>query len=426
MVRRILGGIWIIGVFTLCGCAMSAHIPEVKVKKPIQPAAEKEIRPIQFKKIVFKLPRGEVIGSVQQGPFCVGRYKHIWRGGRRVVSAEELTEAFREELERSGYTVVGDPYALFDDPSTWKAQYLVAGLVRDLKTNICYPRFGWGDNYSISGESYLEVEWQVFSRLERKVVYKTTTKGTFDRDEPIADDGFGLIVGAFAIAVNNLLADQGFHDQMHGPSAGERMRREWERLVISAPEYIHYPAKTKMVAIRAGVVTVYAGSGHGSGFIISPEGHILTNKHVVGGADKVRIKLNEGKVLEGRVMRRISRPDVALVKVEAQGLSCLYVNRQNPLIGDEVFALGSPLRDDLSGTVSRGIVSALRFINGQNLVQCDINVQPGNSGGPLVNQEGAVIGMTMSGISIGGAPAGLNFFIPINDALSALSIDLGR
>ena len=172
------------------------------------------------------------------------------------------------------------------------------------------------------------------------------------------------------------------------------------------------------------MVTVRTAAGHGSGFFIDSEGYLLTNEHVVEDASLVRIILRTGRQVVGEVVRSDSRRDVALVRVEETNVPAVTVTFSEPEVGTEIFALGAPRDEELSGSVTKGIVSAYRVQDGLRFIQSDVNVQPGNSGGPIVNEAGQVIGITSKGMLIGGVAAGINYFIPISDALDALGIDI--
>ena len=118
-----------------------------------------------------------------------------------------------------------------------------------------------------------------------------------------------------------------------------------------------------------------------------------------------------------------ARRDVALIKAESRGRRPLAVRRAPVVLGEGVFAIGTPLEETLQNTMTKGIVSAQqRVFDGLPFIQSDVGVTHGNSGGPLLDEKGAVIGLTASGREINGAPVGLNFFIPIDDALKALAI----
>ena len=157
--------------------------------------------------------------------------------------------------------------------------------------------------------------------------------------------------------------------------------------------------------------------GVGSGFIMSREGYILTNNHVVEEADQIKVKLSNGKEYEGKVVGRDPKTDLALVKIEGSSdLQPLKLGNSEDLkVGSWVVAVGSPF--GLEQTVTAGIVSAKGRVIGSgpydNFIQTDASINPGNSGGPLVNLKGEVVGINTAIIAEG---QGIGFAIPINMA----------
>lgn len=160
--------------------------------------------------------------------------------------------------------------------------------------------------------------------------------------------------------------------------------------------------------------------GQGSGFIIRPDGLILTNAHVVSGADTVTVKMKDGREMQGKVMGTDSLTDVAVVKVQGANLPTVRLGNADQLKpGEWAIAIGNPL--GLENTVTVGIISATGRSSSDvrvpdkrvDFIQTDAAINPGNSGGPLLNQRGEVIGMNTA--IIGGAQ-GLGFAIPINTA----------
>jgi len=164
--------------------------------------------------------------------------------------------------------------------------------------------------------------------------------------------------------------------------------------------------------------------GSGSGFIVSQDGYILTNNHVVADADKVRVTLLDNREFDARVVGRDPRTDVAVIKINTDHLTPLaFGNSDDARIGDWVLAVGNPL--NLQFTVTAGIVSAKgRGLAGltddndryqiQDFIQTDAAINPGNSGGPLVNLQGEVIGINSAIASQTGFYAGYGFAVPIN------------
>ena len=160
--------------------------------------------------------------------------------------------------------------------------------------------------------------------------------------------------------------------------------------------------------------------GMGSGFIISPDGYVLTNAHVVEGADEILVRLTDKREFRGRLVGADRRTDVALIKIEATGLPRVVVGDASRLrVGDWVVAIGSPFGFD--HTVTAGIVSAKgRSLPDEALVpfiQTDVAINPGNSGGPLFNLRGEVVGINSQIYSETGGFMGLSFAIPIDVAM---------
>ena len=166
----------------------------------------------------------------------------------------------------------------------------------------------------------------------------------------------------------------------------------------------------------------FRSQGTGSGVILSTDGWILTNDHVIGGADKVTIKLQDGREFDGTV-RRDYRSDLALVKINASDLHAARLGDSDKLkIGHWAVAIGSPYRYE--GSFSVGVVSSLlrkqqissagNFRLYPSMIQTDAAINPGNSGGPLVNIDGEVIGINTAIESEGGGSVGIGFAIPIN------------
>ena len=157
--------------------------------------------------------------------------------------------------------------------------------------------------------------------------------------------------------------------------------------------------------------------GVGSGFILSADGFIMTNAHVVEGADEVIVTLTDKRELKARIVGSDKRTDVAVVKVEASALPFVKIGDVNRLkVGEWVMAIGSPF--GLDNTVTAGIVSAKQRDTGDYLplIQTDVAINPGNSGGPLINLRGEVVGINSQIYSRSGGFMGISFAIPIDEA----------
>ena len=162
----------------------------------------------------------------------------------------------------------------------------------------------------------------------------------------------------------------------------------------------------------------------GSGIVISADGYILTNNHVVENATKVHVTFAGEREYEAEVIGTDPPTDVALIKIEAEGLPYLEVSDSDKLrVGDQVMAIGNPF--GVGQTVTKGIVSALGrnigLMDYSDLIQTDASINPGNSGGALVNMEGKLVGMNAAILSRSGGSQGIGFAIPTNMALRVVT-----
>ena len=158
--------------------------------------------------------------------------------------------------------------------------------------------------------------------------------------------------------------------------------------------------------------------GVGSGFIVSVDGFVMTNAHVIEGADEVIVTLTDKREFKARIVGSDRRTDVAVVKIEATGLPSVKLGDASRVrVGEWVMAIGSPF--GLENTVTAGIVSAKQRDTGDYLpfIQTDVAINPGNSGGPLINMRGEVIGINSQIYSRSGGFQGISFAIPIDEAV---------
>lgn len=173
----------------------------------------------------------------------------------------------------------------------------------------------------------------------------------------------------------------------------------------------------------------YKQMGLGSGVVIDPEGYILTNEHVVSGADKITVTLSAGTKLKGEVKGTDPRSDLAIIKINSGSLPVAKLGNSDELkIGQWVVAIGNPFAFALQNpepTVTVGVISALHRSLGRvlekdrdygDLIQTDAAINPGNSGGPLVNLKGEIVGINVAIFSTSGGYQGIGFAIPVNSA----------
>jgi serine protease Do len=200
------------------------------------------------------------------------------------------------------------------------------------------------------------------------------------------------------------------------PEIDEQMREFFRRFGIPMPE--RAPGTPRRGGPQPDGDAEPQQRGVGSGFILSADGFVMTNAHVVEGADEVIVTLTDKRELKARIVGADRRTDVAVVKIEASGLPTVKVGDVSQLkVGAWVLAIGAPF--GLDNTVTAGIVSAKQRDTGDYLpmIQTDVAINPGNSGGPLINMRGEVVGINSQIYSRSGGFMGISFAIPIDEAM---------
>lgn len=456
--------VFVLSSFFLTSCA---EIVVKEVHYAEAPAMPDNARPapVKFSRLRFLLPPGTEIGLESGiGPAWLGGFCSLrnYPVSRRILSRKfesaYIKDSFATALEANGYDVVEALDIDFrPEDEEQRAEYIVSARVKDVDLDLC--KRGRVTTFNIfntapgaKGKMYVLIDWSIYDALKRTVVYKTTTEGYTRRDYPNIEGLELLFFDAFEMAAHNLAADAGFYglivegqtppegwrEKDFGPGLKERPRKfdVRERVDITPRPLSRRPLPKHVEEARDSTVMIQK-IGHGTGFFISPEGHILTNQHVVGDAQRMRVVTNGKKqTLVAEVLRVDKVRDVALLKLEKipEGLEItpLPIRTGKLIVSEDVYAIGVP-RDyrTLQGTVTKGIVSAHRAFKREGVrlqyVQGDVEIHGGNSGGPLLDEYGNIAGISVLGYHTGESAfgVGLNYFIPIGEALRTLDITLG-
>lgn len=340
-----------------------------------------------------------------------------WPAGRPDFDPRRLRAVFHEEVVRAGLqSGFSDDLFEHDRP---RGELEIGAVIQDIKARFCEGPFQ--GPVVLKGTVDLTVEWQVYDPTRRELLTRvqTTARG---EQRSYADRGISLaIIDGFRQNAAVLLAKPEFLQAIKsaGDSAPPKPADRSTLLVALAKD-----TKTPIPQAVGSVVTIYEGGGIGTGFLISADGYLLTARHVVEDAKTIRIRWSDGFETDGEVLRSDKRRDVALIKSSPHSRQPLTLRTQPLHAGDTVFAIGATLGDKYEGTVSRGVVSAYRLEEGLNYLQSDVMINHGNSGGPLLDDQGAVVGISDRGLFPNGdkTPVGMNFFVPIGDALDFLAI----
>ncbi len=400
----------------LMSCATT--VQQVDVKQAIEVTDKSKVKPIAITKVAAKMRRGTVLGKIGQGLFCIPYQDLKWRSGSTVsLSSEDLVDVFREELEANGWPVVGSTDDLFSGYDISGAEVLVAARIIDLKSELCMPLVGYG-NFNSKGSMRMNVEWQVYSPARKTLIGKVETQGSSLIKKASDDTPYELLNSSFSVAANNLIASHEFLSMVEKSSGLLQSPNSTDNILIDNKHINYQTLEASISAAKKSTVTIRTANSHGSGFAIGNGSYIITNCHVVGEAKNVTIVTSGGLSINGKVSTISKERDIALIKIDGLRFPPLHINPNIPDSASSVYAIGSPLSEELSGSVTSGIVSGTRILDGYKWIQSDTAVNPGNSGGPLLDDNGSVVGVTTAGFQPAGSQVGLNLFIPIADALS--------
>ena len=172
-------------------------------------------------------------------------------------------------------------------------------------------------------------------------------------------------------------------------------------------------------------VTIRTPKGHGSGFFVSENGYIVTNYHVIADTAKLEVILNDGSKLIPKIIRFNKESDLALLKIEKNNIVPFNISdTESAGMGKEIYVIGTPSAEDLSQTLTKGIISSIRKqANGSKIIQTDASVSRGSSGGPLIDKEGKLLGIVNAKL-IGMGIEGISFAMPANEITKSLAIKL--
>jgi S1-C subfamily serine protease len=355
---------------------------------------------------------GTKIGVLTHGLFCTD--------GKDFFSSKELDSYLgaalrRYYLERAqslGYPKFNDAGSLFE-AKTGEPDFKLGFSLQDVNYQLCMSPSG----PSAKGSASIELRVELYSAQAQKVVYSRVVDSRYSSDSSIKASDFDK---AFLMsAIDQIFADPAFVEVFK--SGGNPVTEATASIPIPAATKLSGGVSKNTKALLSAVVTIDSGHATGSGFYISRDGYLLTNVHVVGSAKYVKVKLAEGHSLVGEVVKTDGARDVALVKTDSSPATVMPIRDKGLQIGEEVFAIGSPFGEVLSGTLTRGVVSGLREIDHHNFVQSDAAINPGNSGGPLLDASGSVV--AIANIK---ASDGIALFIPIGEALDKLGLKLAN
>lgn len=330
---------------------------------------------------------------------------------RRIES--QLSGIMTEELEEAGYAA--SEYEGTPSKSDEEAEppFAIVGEVR---------RFACEEQGNKS--CGIVIEWALLDFESGAVIYRVKTS---HEETELSEVGKGeaaraIVRGAF----RSLLSRPKLARALTQPGDVFEERLPDATIRACGSEKLEMPKDAEEVL--GATVVVRTSDGVGSAVSVSPDGYLLTAAHVVAGHEKKTVTLipRGGKELRARVVRYDEGSDVALLKVEAGPAvaACLALSQTAAKAGEDVYVVGAPAGEELSFSMSRGILSGKRRLHGNDYLQTDASINPGNSGGPLLNGTAGVLGIVSWKMS-GTALEGLGFAVEIDSALEALALSTG-
>jgi S1-C subfamily serine protease len=435
--------------------AEAAQSRKKKVEAPPPPPFRVEVatRPMAMQRLGIQIPTETIIGKFIHDPFCIPnlfggdleiKSDHAFKG----IPDANYFDIFSSEAAAAGYALARGQGDLFGDT---KPELIVGASIVSIQQKGCGVT-------RPDVESTVLVDWQVYDPLDKKVVFRVTVQGTAKVEGKALNTGYGLDAvvlnatrASFRASAKAVLADTNFvealRDQRGGraPSPGNELFPEAQNNLDAAAsphqaeqssnpgalEPLHritqIPLSTtdfrKQVSdIQKQVVTIRTATGHGSGFYIA-DGLVLTNAHVISGHTDGRIVFLDKREIPFTLLSSNERRDTALLKTDNVGLPGLPLRLEQPELASTTFVIGTPIRDEDGGTITSGVISSFRASPYGPLIQSDVAVTSGNSGGPMFDDKGNVIGQTvMVKLNDQGQQYDANLFIPIADAVKALGI----
>lgn len=326
------------------------------------------------------------------------------------IAPDEYRVRFLEDLRKRGYPARGAESLVFGQDDSDEARFVLGATITDLQC-VKLP-----DSVR---KCEATAQWELLDRDSKSVVYRVVTRHMAEAKKP-HEMGEALVWGIYrsllkrARFVSALTKNTSVESAPQYPMARARK--------CEAPER---PMPKSSPAVLDSTVIVHSGQRLGSGTLISPDGYVLTAAHVLAPSEDVVVQRKDGRKENATAVRINHKMDVALLRLPKGDYPCLAPRTDEMVVGADIYAVGSPLGKELSFSVSRGIMSGFRTIDGVRLVQTDASINRGNSGGPLVDGEGRFVGVVSWKVA-GEGVEGIAFAIPTSAALDAIGVSMAE
>lgn len=382
---------------------------------------------VAFDKVLASFKDGEKVGEHTK---LNGETTPIkWEGSIKIGS-KSFEKLFYEKLTNMGYrTLITQSSQLFSDDVKKRPdlpRYVVGAQIIEFDVRIVESSdksYGAG-KYVCSTK--LKIEWKVLDKSTDVVVLSYVNEGRVKQRTRYAYGVRDQSIDAYEMALLDFISEGQFFElvntnKSYNPIVEESKRPQLDIKESKIPKFENRSSMIKHVSKSC--VTILTDAGHGSGVIISEEGHVITANHVVQGVNKIKVKISEGIELDATLISSDVETDIALLKISGSGFQPLPFDTSEQELGDEVITIGTPAGIELGQSISRGMISGKRVIEDMLHLQVDIAVSPGNSGGPLINDKGEIIGIVQKKV-VGTGIEGIGFALPIDLVLKAIKLNV--
>lgn len=380
----------------------------------------------ELRRVVVDIDPGSVIGYYGESGLGeeieIGKIKFYYTKAfiyNNFFSEDEIGERLQKEMTRQGLNMMSANHIFTELQENKKADYSIAIRISRLRMN------QQGILESKNFHSYINADVQILNlksnrlELDRSLEFEFLSMEHSDQKETESSFYFSK---AWTKMVEDLLNNNSFKRILETQSYATEGNELSEKIVLIKPFKREQNLNIKKA--KESVVTIIAGNKSGSGVIVSESGLVLTCFHNVAGYGNPEIILSNNIKLKAKLLRSVTDFDIALLQIEGATAVPLPTGKSSEVsIGDEVWAIGTPGFTELGQTVTKGIISGERTIDDRQYLQTDASVSPGNSGGPLINTKGEVIGIVNAKVIAKGME-GIGFSIPISVALEKLNIDV--